>query len=65
MLLTYERKRITMLTEEDFKLLTAFRNLTPDQQSAALDFLRVTSCLLSTAPNNFCEIQEFVLTKAQ
>lgn len=54
-----------MLTEEDFKLLTAFRNLTPDQQAAALDFLRVTSYSLSTDPNSFCEIQEFVLTKAQ
>ena len=54
-----------MLTEEDFKLLTAFRNLTPDQQSAALDFLRVTSCSLSTVPNNFCENQDPVLLTAE
>ncbi len=54
-----------MLTEEDINLLTAFRNLTPNQQVAALDFLRVTLCTTLTRQDNVYEIQGCVLPKVE
>ena len=54
-----------MLTEEDLNLLTAFRNLTPDQRAATLDFLRVSPYTILTKQDNFCEIQGYVFPKAE
>ncbi len=54
-----------MLTEEDINLLTAFRNLTPDQRAATLNFLRVTLCTILAKQDIVCEIQGSAFPKAE
>ncbi len=54
-----------MLTEEDLNLLTAFRNLTHDQQVATLDFLRVSLYTTLAIQDNVCEIQEYVFPRVE
>ncbi len=54
-----------MLTEEDINLLTAFRNLTPDQRVATLDFLRVTLCTILAKQDIVSEIQGCAFPKAE
>lgn len=47
-----------MLTEEDFSLLTAFRNLTPEQKTASLNFLRATFGSTLKPQDNASDTQE-------
>lgn len=54
-----------MLTEEDLNLLNEFRNLTPNQRVATLDFLRVTLCTILTKQDIVYEIQGSAFPKAE